>query len=98
MRKFTSFLFVLFMAMIVKAQTEAVTTTYDFEDGNKVFVDRSRITSSIVAESGYDGSSALLFTCAGNAQNGYSFSNFDISSLVGNPKTVTIRACYSFHW
>ena len=94
MRKFTSFLFVLFMAMIVKAQTEAVTTTYDFEDGNKVFVDRSRITSSIVAESGYDGSSALLFTCAGNAQNGYSFSNFDISSLVGNPKTVTISLQY----
>ena len=94
MRKFTSFLFVLFMAMVVKAQTEAVTTTYDFEDGNKAFVDRSRITSSIVAESGYDGSSALLFTCAHNAGNGYSFSNFDISSLVGNPKTVTISLQY----
>ena len=94
MRKFTSFLFVLFMAMLVKAQTEAVTTTYDFEDGNKVFVDRSKITSSIVAESGYDGSSALLFTCDGKAQNAYSFSNFDISSLVGNPKTVTISLQY----
>ena len=94
MRKFTSFLFVLFMAMVVKAQTEAVTTTYNFEDGNKAFVDRSRISSNIVAESGYDGSSALLFTCAHNASNGYSFSNFDISSLVGNPKTVTISLQY----
>ena len=84
---------VLFVALGAMAQ-EATTTTYDFEDGNKVFTDDSRITSSIVAESGYDGTSALLFTCAHNAGNGYSFSHFDISSLLGNPKTVTISFQY----
>ncbi len=91
MKKITSFLMVLFVALGAMAQT---TTTYDFEDGNALFVGRSRITVGVEDGLGYDGTKAVHFTCAHNAQNGYSFADFDISSLVGNPKTVTISLQY----
>ena len=91
MRKITLFLSVLFMAMVVKAQT---TTIYNFEDGNALFTADSRITTAVEEGLGYDGTKAVHFTCSDRAQNGYSFAHFDITSLVGNPKTVTINLQY----
>ena len=90
MKKITSLLLVLFVTLVTKAQS----TTYDFEDGNALFTGHSRITVAVEDGLGFDNSKAVSFTCAGNAQNGYSFANFDISSLVGNPKTVTISLQY----
>ena len=63
-------------------------TTYDFEDGNALFTQDSRITVAVVEgtqkiyneDFALDGK-AVKFTGANNAQNGYSFSHYDFSSL-----------------
>lgn len=91
MKKITSFLLVLLIAMVVKAQT---TTTYDFEDGVALFTADSRITTAVESELGYDGSKAVSFTCSHNAQNGYSFAHYDFTSLVGNPKIIAFSFQY----
>ena len=72
---------------------EATTTEFDFEDENKVFTDDSRITSAIEANEEL-GSNVLGWTCAGNAQNGYSFSHFDFTSLLNNPALVKVEFDY----
>ena len=72
---------------------EATTTKYDFEDGNKVFTDDSRITSAIEADATL-GSNVLGWTCAKNAQNGYSFSHFDFTSLLNQPALVKVEFDY----
>ena len=72
---------------------EATTTKFDFEDGNKVFTDDSRITSAIEANEAL-GSNVLGWTCAGNAQNGYSFSHYDFTSLLSQPALVKVEFDY----
>lgn len=72
---------------------EATTTTFDFEDGNKVFTDDSRITSAIETDATL-GSNVLGWTCANNAQNGYSFSHFDFTSLLDKPALVKVEFDY----
>ena len=72
---------------------EATTTKFDFEDENKVFTDDSRITSAIEANEAL-GSNVLGWTCAGNAQNGYSFSHYDFTSLLSQPALVKVEFDY----
>ena len=72
---------------------EATTTIFDFEDGNKVFTDDSRITSAIEPDATLN-SNVLGWTCAGNAQNGYSFSHFDFTSLLDKPALVSVEFDY----
>ena len=72
---------------------EATTTIFDFEDGNKVFTDDSRIASAIEADATLN-SNVLGWTCAGNAQNGYSFSHFDFTSLLDKPALVSVEFDY----
>lgn len=72
---------------------EATTTKYGFEDENKVFTDDSRITSAIEANEDLK-SNVLGWTCAGNAQNGYSFSHYDFTSLLNQPALVGVEFDY----
>lgn len=82
-------------AMSAWAQT---TTTYDFEDGEKLFTEDSRITASVVegtqtiynTEFELDGK-AVSFKGAGNAQNGYCFAHFDFSSLCDQAAKVKVE-------
>ena len=78
----------------VWGQTYTTTTTaYDFEDGKALFTADSRITATV--EDNTDLSSKVVaFTCASNAQNGYSFAHYDISSLVKNASIVTFNFDY----
>ena len=72
---------------------EATTTTYNFEDDVNPFTDDSRITGAIEANEEM-GSNVLGWTCAGNAQNGYSFSHFDFTSLLNQPALVAVEFDY----
>ena len=72
---------------------EATTTKYDFEDGNLVFTNDSRISSAIEPDATLN-SNVLGWTCAGNAQNGYSFSHFDFTSLLNQPALVKVELDY----
>ncbi|MBR1415593.1 MAG: hypothetical protein IJ570_06995 [Prevotella sp.] len=72
---------------------EATTTKYDFEDENKVFTDDSRITGAIENDATL-GSNVIGWTCANNAQNGYSFSHYDFSSLLNQPALVAVEFDY----
>jgi hypothetical protein len=72
---------------------EATTTTYGFEDENKVFTDDSRITSAIEADATLN-SNVLGWTCANNAQNGYSFSHYDFTNLLNQPALVAVEFDY----
>ena len=71
----------------------ATTVFYDFEDGQTPFVARSRIAVGV----GYDekrASNVATFTANSNAQNGYSFANYDFSSLVEQKTDVTLDFDY----
>lgn len=72
---------------------EATTTTYGFEDENKVFTDDSRITGAIEADATLN-SNVLGWTCAKNAQNGYSFSHYDFTNLLNQPALVGVEFDY----
>ena len=72
---------------------EDTSTVFDFEDGNNIFTDDSRITSAIEADATLN-SNVLGWTCASNAQNGYSFSHYDFSSLLKQPALVVLNFDY----
>lgn len=72
---------------------EATTKTIDFEDGEKVFTDDSRITGAIEDDATL-GSKVLGWTCANNAQNGYSFSHYDFSGILDKPALVAVEFDY----
>lgn len=72
---------------------EATTTKYDFEDDNKVFTDDSRITSAIEDDAALS-SKVVGWTCAGNAQNGYSFSHYDFTDKLNQPALVGLEFDY----
>ena len=74
-------------------QFDATTAKYDFEDGEKIFTDDSRISSAI--EDNADLNSKVLgWTCAERAQNGYSFSHYDFTSLLNQPALVAVEFDY----
>ena len=75
------------------AWADEVTTSYDFEDGNKVFTADSRISVNIEDDENLN-SKVVAFTCANNAQNAYSFAHYDFSSLVDGASTVSISFDY----
>lgn len=72
---------------------EATTTKHDFEDGTNPFTDDSRIAGAIEANDVL-GSNVLGWTCANNAQNGYSFAHFDFTSLLNQPALVGLEFDY----
>ena len=74
-------------------QFEATTTKFDFEGEDKVFTDDSRITGAIETDATLN-SKVLGWTCAGNAQNGYSFSHYDFTSLLNQPALVAVEFDY----
>ena len=67
--------------------------TYDFEDEVSIFTDNSRITSAIEDDATL-GSKVLGWTCASNAQNGYSFSHYDFTSLLEKSAMVKLEFDY----
>jgi len=72
---------------------EASTTKFDFEGEDKVFTDDNRITSAIEQNEAL-GSKVIGWTCATNAQNGYSFSHYDFTSLLNQPALVKVEFDY----
>lgn len=72
---------------------EATTTKYDFEDGNNIFTDDSRIGSA-VADDEVLGSKAVVFTAAGNCQNGYGFAHYDFTDQLNQPALVGVEFDY----
>ena len=86
-----TFLVAVGLAAGTSAWAEESTTTYDFEDGNKVFTEDSRITVSIENDETLK-SNVVAFTNAGNAQNGYSFAHYDFTNLLSDKlSTVTVK-------
>ena len=69
------------------------TTTFTFEDSNNPFTDARRITSAIEDDATL-GSKVLGWTCASNAQNGYSFSHYDFTSLLEKSAMVKLEFDY----
>lgn len=59
-------------------QPQTKTWTIDPADANP-FKDRSRITSAIIDDTEFG--KVVQFTCASNAQNGYSFSDYNFAGL-----------------
>ena len=72
---------------------EATSKKYDFEDGVNPFTDRSRVTGAIEADATLS-SNVLGWTCAGNAQNGYCFSDFNFTELLNQPALVKVEFDY----
>jgi len=93
MKKIFSLLGLLMLLFSSGAWAGTTTTTYTFEDENKVFTEDSRITAAIENNTDLN-SNVVGFTCAKNAQNGYSFAHFDFSSLVSKASTVTVDFDY----
>ena len=91
MKKLVTLFSLLVLAMFSYAQETVY--TYDFEDGINPFTDDSRITSGIEYNATANGN-VLGWTCAGNAQNDYSFSHFDFTSLLDKPEMVKIEFDY----
>ena len=71
--------------------------TYDFEDEKNPFSDRSRITSAIEDDATLN-SKVLGFTCAKNAQNGYSFSDFALTNLFDFETVVKTNYVFDFDY
>jgi hypothetical protein len=70
------------------------TTTYDFEDGeNTVFTATSRMSVEI-QDNAEKGSKVLALKNAGNTQNGYGFTYFNIADKVGKSTKITIKFDY----
>ena len=72
---------------------EATVTSYNFEDDVNIFTDDSRITSAIEANEDLD-SKVLGWTCANNAQNGYSFSHYNFADKLNQPANVAVEFDY----
>ena len=66
---------------------------YDFEDGNAVFTRRSRVTVAIEDNTALK-SKVVGFTCASNAQNGYSFADYNMTALTSEAQIVNIAFDY----
>lgn len=100
MKNFTTLktLLVGLCAMGATSAWAQATTTYDFENGEKLFSEDSRVSVSVVdskqtiygKEFELDGK-ALSFKGASNAQNGYCFAHFDFSSLCDQAAKVTVE-------
>ena len=80
-------------AFVLPANAATNSVAYDFEDGNAVFVDRSRFTVAIERNEGLS-SNVVSFTGAHNAQNGYCFANYDFSELVDLATSLNIEFDY----
>ena len=96
MRKFTikSLLIAAALCLGTSAWAKETTTTYNFEDGNAVFTGDSRISVGIENDATLN-SNVVAFTCANNAQNGYSFAHYDFTKLIVDGTTqVTINFDY----
>ena len=100
MRKFTSFLFVLFMAMVVKAQTETVTEAVvkmTYVDYNQPSTAMGEIAAGETARAGYnkisDGS--VAFANIGYGVNLITYIQVDASSIEGNMIGATLTAEFS---
>ncbi len=102
MKKKTTLLKSLFIAVAMVAGVNGAwaqtVTTYDFEDGNALFTEDSRITASVVegTQTIYDDDftldgKAVRFTGAKNAQNGYSFAHYDFSALCNQAAKVKVE-------
>lgn len=72
---------------------EATTTKFDFEDDVNIFSDKSRITSAIETDATLN-SKVVGWTCAKNAQNGYSFSLYDFTDKLDKPALVGLEFDY----
>lgn len=75
----------------VSADVEQKKETYDFEAENAstVFTGRSRITVAVEKDATLN-SNVVSFTNASNAQNGYSFADYNFSSLVAKAQKVDV--------
>lgn len=96
MKKFTikSLLIAAALCLGTSAGAKETTTTYNFEDGKAVFRADSRITLSVENDAILN-SNVVSFTCAHNAQNGYSFAHYDFTELIVDGTTqVTINFDY----
>ncbi len=82
-----------FAGFSITANAKTATASYNFEDGNVLFTGDSRITPAIESDSTLN-SNVVGFTCAGNAQNGYSFAHYDFSALVEGAVSTTIEFDY----
>ncbi|MCR5679267.1 MAG: hypothetical protein K6G08_03520 [Prevotella sp.] len=72
---------------------EATSKKFDFEDDVNIFTDDSRITSAIEQNEAL-GSKVIGWTCSDRAQNGYSFSHYDFTSLLNKPALVKVEFDY----
>ena len=63
---------------------------FDFEDGTTPFTNSSRVTGAIENDATLN-SNVMGWTCAGNAQNGYSFSYYDFTSVLDQPASVKVE-------
>lgn len=96
MKKFTKSVLVALtalMALPVSADVVETTTTFDFEDGKHPFTADSRI--SVAVEDDADkGSKVLVFTNAGNTQNGYAFAHYDFTDVVAKSVKTIVEFDY----
>lgn len=72
---------------------DKTSTSYDFEDGNTVFTAASRMSVEI-QDNAEKGSKVLALKNAGNTQNGYGFTYFNIADKVGKSTKVEIKFDY----
>ena len=77
---------------------DATSKMYDFEDTvipfkNGTNSGEGRITAAIENDATLN-SNVLGWTCAGNSQNGYSFSYYDFTELLNNPALVKVEFDY----
>ena len=70
---------------------DKTSSVFDFEDGNAVFTATSRMSATVEDK---DGSKVLALKNAGNCQNGYGFTYFDMTSLVAQATKVTVKFDY----
>lgn len=82
-----------FAGLSITANAKTNSVSFNFEDSNAVFTADSRITAAIEANETL-GSNVLGFTCASNAQNGYSFAHYDFSDIVKGATSTTIEFDY----
>jgi len=91
MKKLFTLLCLLGLTLNVCAQTTV--TTYDFEDEVNIFTNDSRISSAVVTDEVLS-SKVVMFTSAGNCQNGYGFAHYDFTDLLDHPALVDVEFDY----
>ncbi len=72
---------------------ETTVTKYDFEDGNNIFTDDSRVSSAIAVDE-VTNSNVTVFTAANNCQNGYGFAHYDFTDKLNQPANVSVEFDY----